>query len=228
MPLPPPKFGQDNVWDGTTPRSRPTTDIFKNADGEIGNRHSSEIIALEELLKDVVDAIEILKTLGDANSLLGVSDGQDSLEYKTLIQGTGITITHVDDTIVFTATGGGGGGDIEIDSTAGEAVTIGDALYIAANGKAYKAQANAAATSRVIGCSNTVANADEAIKIVTDIAVTKVGWSLVVGDKYYLSPYTAGGITSVPPTVTGHYLVPMGVANTATQLAINLQTRILL
>lgn len=226
MPLPSPEFGQDNVWDGTTPRSRPTTDIFKNADGEIGNRHSSEIIALEELLKDVVDAIEILKTLGDANSLLGVNDGQDSLEYKTLIQGTGITITHVDDTIVFTATGGGG--DIEIDSTAGEAVTIGDALYIAANGKAYKAQANAAATSRVIGCSNTVASADEAIKIVTDIAVTKVGWGLVVGDTYYLSPYTAGDITSVPPTITGHYLVPVGIANTATQLAINLQSRILL
>ena len=228
MSLPSPEFGQDKVWDGTTPRSRPTTDIFKNADGEIGNRHSSEIIALEELLNNVVDTIEILKTLGDANSLLGVSGGQDSLEYKTLIQGTGITITHVDDTIVFTATGGGGGGDIEIDSIAGEAVIIGDALYIAANGKAYKAQANAAVTSKVVGHSNTVANADEAVKIITDIAVTKVGWGLVVGDTYFLSPYTAGEITSVPPTTTGHYLVPVGIANTTIQLAINLQSRILL
>lgn len=228
MPLPSPEFGDNKVWDGTTPRSRPNTDIFKNADGEIGNRHSSEIIALEELLKDVIDTITVLETLGDPNTLLGVNDAQNSLEYKTLVQGTGITIVHTNETITFTASGGGGGNGVELDSTAGETLVIGDALYIAADGKAYKAQADAEATSKVIGYSNTAASVDEAIKIVTNGSITKAGWSLVVGDSYYLSPYTAGAITSVPTTTTGHYLVPAGIANTSTQLAINLQSRVLL
>lgn len=82
MPLPPPEFEEGEVWDGTTPRSRPNTDVFKRADGEIGNRHSSEIIALEELLNDVVDEIDLLRNPGPANSLLGVKGDQSGLEYK--------------------------------------------------------------------------------------------------------------------------------------------------
>lgn len=228
MPLPPEKFGDGQVWDGTTPRARPTTDVYKAADGEIGNRHSSEIIALEGVLSQVLEELELLTSPGAANSLLGVKNDQSGLEYKTLIEGANITITHANDTITFASTGGGGGAGVEIDCTAGEAVTIGDVLYLATNGKAYKAQANANITSKVVGCSNKTASQDEAIKIITIGAVTNPSWTLLTSDIYYLSPYVAGAITSTPPSLAGNYLVPVGIAITATQLAISLRTRVLM
>jgi hypothetical protein len=103
MPLPEPKFDGDTIWDGTTP-TRPNTDIFKRADGEIGGRHSSEIIALEETVKDVLDAVDLLLNPGAANSILGVKNDQSDLEYKVLTEGTGIDIVHATETITISAT----------------------------------------------------------------------------------------------------------------------------
>jgi hypothetical protein len=68
--------------------------VFKRADGEIGNRHSAEILALEDLLNGVIEELGILENPGAANSLLGVLDDQSGLEYKTLIESPGIAITH--------------------------------------------------------------------------------------------------------------------------------------
>jgi hypothetical protein len=101
MGLPGPEFDVGTAWDGTTPHTRPNTGIFKRADGEIGNRLSSEIIALEELLKNVVVTIGLLENPGAANSMLGVKNDQSDLEYKTLVGGVSTTISHVDDTITF-------------------------------------------------------------------------------------------------------------------------------
>jgi hypothetical protein len=85
MPLPPPEFAEGVLWDGTTPHSRPNTDVYKGADAEIGNRHSSEILALEELLTNVVSTIGVLENLGDANTVLGVNNDGTELEYKTVL-----------------------------------------------------------------------------------------------------------------------------------------------
>ncbi len=104
MPLPTPKFSAGQVWDGVTSRSRPTTDIFKHADGEIAGRLSSEIIALEALLKNVFDAIDIIGTPSTGNSVLGVKGDASGLEYKDLVEGAGINITHATSNITITAT----------------------------------------------------------------------------------------------------------------------------
>lgn len=102
MPLPPPKFEDGEVWDGTTPHSRPSTNVYKGPDGEIGNRHSAEILALEDLLNGVIEELGILENPGAANSLLGVLNDQSGLEYKTLIEGAGITLTHAAGSITIT------------------------------------------------------------------------------------------------------------------------------
>lgn len=103
MPLPPPKFEDGDVWDGTTKHSRPSVDVYKAADAEIGNRHSSEIIALEELLNDVIDVIELLENPGAANSVLAVKNDQSGLEYKVLTEGIGIGIAHAAGVITISA-----------------------------------------------------------------------------------------------------------------------------
>ena len=107
MALPGPEFGDGTQWDGTS-KARPDLSVYKAPDGDLGNRHSSEILALEELLKDAYATLDILATPGAANSVLGVLNDQSALEYKELVEGTGMTITHGAGTITLAASGGGG------------------------------------------------------------------------------------------------------------------------
>ena len=118
MPLPMPKFSDGQLWDGTTPHSQPTTDVFKHADGEIAGRHSSEIIALEDLLKDVFDAIDIISSPGTGNSVLGVKGDASGLEYKDLVEGAGITITHATGNITIASPGSTTDEKVGVDSGA--------------------------------------------------------------------------------------------------------------
>jgi hypothetical protein len=199
--------------------------VFKGADAEIGNRHSAEIIALEEDLVDLKEELDILRNPGDANSLLGVKDDQSGLEYKALIGGVGIVITHGVESITFTATGGGG--SVAILATAGEALALGDVVYIStSDGKAYKARSDAVATSEVLGCCDRAAVLDDPIGISPVGPVTNPGWSLTAGTRYFLSPTTAGAITSTAPTTPGQMVVPLGVASDTTILAVNILTKI--
>lgn len=225
MPLPPPYFDGSDIWDGTTPRTRPNTDVFKRADGEVGNRHSSEIIALEEKVIDVLTAIDILLNLGAANSILGVKDDQSGLEYKTLVEGTGVTITHGTGTITIASSGGT---STAFSCNAGESLSLGDVVYIETDGKAYKAQADSANTSDAVGLSDRNASANDAILVIANGDVANGGWSLTAGDRYYLDTSVAGGITSTPPpgATPGTYVVPIGVATSTTKLAVDLKLRI--
>jgi len=199
--------------------------VFKGADAEIGNRHSAEIIALEKDLVDLKEELDILRNPGDANSLLGVKDDQSGLEYKVLIAGSGITITHGAESITLTATGGGGA--VAILATAGEALAVGDAVYIStSDGKTYKSLADASATSEVLGFCDRVAVLDDPIGIAPIGPVTNPGWSLTPGTRYYLSPTVAGAITSTAPTTGGQYIAPLGTSSDVTILAVNILTKI--
>lgn len=94
MPLPTPKFDGQNLWNGTTPRTRPNVDTFVHADGEIAGRHSSEIIELQEQVKQIIEDIDIIRNIGPPNSFISVESDQYELEYKTLVEGTGIEIEY--------------------------------------------------------------------------------------------------------------------------------------
>src|SRR5574343_444356 len=50
-----------------------------------------------------------LTSLGTSNQLLGVASGATGMEYKTLVAGTNMTITHAAGSITLDASGGGGG-----------------------------------------------------------------------------------------------------------------------
>ena len=106
MALPGPEFGDGTQWDGTS-KARPDTSVYKAPDGDLGNRHSSEILALEELLKDAYATLDILANPGAANTMLGVLNDQSALEYKTLVAGDGITIEHATGSVTINSTGGG-------------------------------------------------------------------------------------------------------------------------
>ena len=226
MPLPTPKYDGE-VWDGTTPHSRPDTNVFKGPDAEIGNRHSAEIIALEEKLFAIEEELEILKNPGSANSLLGVKADQSGLEYKVLIAGTGITLAYAPESITINSTGGGGGATVQIVSTAGEAISLGDAVYIStADGKTYLGQADTANGSEVIGFCDRAAVLDAPLAINPIGPFTNATWALTAGTRYYLSPITPGAITSTAPSTPGQFVVPMGTASDVTKLSINVLSKI--
>jgi hypothetical protein len=226
MPLPSPKYG-DEIWDGTTPKSRPNTNVFKGADAEIGNRHSAEIIALEEELFGIQEELDILRNPGAANSVLGVKDDQSGLEYKVFVAGTGMVISHSPESITFTATGGGGGATIQIVATAGETLALGDAVYISTvDGKTYKAQADTANGSEVMGFCDKAAVLNDVIGINPIGPFTNPIWFLTAGTRYYLSPITAGAITSTAPSTPGQYIVPLCVASEATKISISILAKI--
>lgn len=74
-----------------------------------------------------------LTTLGTANYVVGVDAGATAWEYKQLIAGANITITHGVGTITIAATGGGGAHNIlsatHSDTIGAAAVVQGDLLY---------------------------------------------------------------------------------------------------
>lgn len=103
------------------------------------------------------------------------------------------------------------------------------AVYISADDTVSLARANAIGTSRVIGLvfdesigSTSSGNIliDQVLEATTAEwdAVTGGTGGLVANTMYYLSPSTAGNITSTATTTAGEYQVPLGVAVSSTKL----------
>lgn len=236
MPFPTAKFGEGEQWDGTTLNSRPTTDVFKASDGEISGQISSELLALEALLKNIVSTIGVLETIGAANSILGAKNDQTDLEYKTLVEGDGITITHATESITINASGG-----MEpISMTATSNLVIGNVVYVDGDDSVDLAQANAVATTIAIGlCVDTTVNAAATANIATDgivLEATTGQWDTVAGTTggltagvtYYLDPNTAGDLTETAPTDANDFVKVIGVALSTTDLKIDIRHSILL
>lgn len=240
MPLPPPKFEDGKVWDGTTPHARPSKDVYKGPDGEIGNRHSAEIIALEELLNDVIEILTLLENPGAANSVLGVKNDQSTLEYKTLVEGSGVTITHGTETITIASSAGAPEVDIaDLTNNNANPIVIGTPVYCESAGKVDLAKADASATVQAIGLVKDVSIAASAGgDIQTDgvLVATTAQWDAVAGTTggltpgsvYFLSATTAGKLTETAPTTIGHYVVRVGVALDTTEMEITFSQPILL
>jgi hypothetical protein len=120
--------------------------------------------------------------------------------------------------------------------TNGEAssVAAGAPVYNDASGSFKKANGNAAATSGVIGLANAaivngvagVIKTDDSLTLTTAQwdAVTGQSGGLTPGAKYFLSPTTAGMMTTTVPT-TG-FLLPLGRALSSTLMAVSIGTRI--
>ncbi len=119
----------------------------------------------------------------------------------------------------------------EADST----IKIGYPIYIKSNGHLDPAQANAQATTGAVGVSISDTAAAAVCKYITEGKVTRSDWteiagvtSLTPGVSYYLSPTTAGHITSTAPTTVGQFVVSIGRAISTTELDIEIGPPILL
>jgi hypothetical protein len=113
------------------------------------------------------------------------------------------------------------------------AIVIGMAVYNDAPDGVKKAQANAAATQKVLGLVSdvTVAAGQPANIQTSDIlSATTAQWDVVAGTSgglaagadYYLDPATAGHITSAATSTLGQYLRYIGTALSTTELDIRI------
>jgi hypothetical protein len=119
------------------------------------------------------------------------------------------------------------------------AIVIGAPVYASAADAVKNAQANAKATAKLagLGLDPTIAAAGTGNIITSGILVaTTAQWDavagttggLVAGTYYFLSPTTAGKLTSTPPTTVGQVNVLVGIALSTTELELELTAPILL
>lgn len=121
-----------------------------------------------------------------------------------------------------------------ITLTNGEATAfiVGNVVYSSATGTAKKAQANALATSRVVGLTLTATAAAGSATIQTGetVTLTTGQWDalagttggLTFGTPYFLSAATAGLLTPTAPSTTGQQWVQVGIGLSTTQMEIQI------
>lgn len=119
------------------------------------------------------------------------------------------------------------------------ALTAGMAVYISAAGTTKRAQANAAATSRVAGVwiDASTAAAASGVYAAGGVAVCTTGqWDAVAGTTggltantiYYLDPSNPGKLTATAPTTVGQLVVAVGLALSTTDMELLLRDPVLL
>ena len=110
--------------------------------------------------------------------------------------------------------------------TAGEALSAGDLVYVAAAGTVFKADADAAGKAAIGFVLSSISSAATGTVYFGSGIITGLT-SLTMGQPYFLSS-TAGGVTTTAPTGTGKIQQPVGYAVNATSLYFEPQTAILL
>lgn len=113
-----------------------------------------------------------------------------------------------------------------IPVTAGEALVVGDAVYMAVDGKVYKARnTGTRQQASVLGLARDAATADTGVVIVVRGKIDGLS-GLTVGSEYFLGVNGAYSVT--PPIGGGSYLAMIGQALSATQLDVQPQNPVLL
>jgi hypothetical protein len=133
-----------------------------------------------------------------------------------------------------------GGGDALIQTNAeASPIVIGAPVYNDVADSVKKAKADASGTTDVIGLvgATTITNGVTGVIQVNGIlTATTTQWDAVAGTtggltvktRYYLSAGTAGLLTATAPTTAGQYVVEVGIANSTTELKIDVKTPYLL
>jgi len=97
-----------------------------------------------------------------------------------------------------------------------------DVLYISAADTVLPAVASAPGTAQAIGLGVAAAVASASVQVQENGVMS--GFSgLTAGARYYLSGSTPGAITSTVPVTSGHTIVQIGYAKSATALAIQIE-----
>jgi len=118
---------------------------------------------------------------------------------------------------------------VGFDATTFEAVSNGDALYMrTADGQVGKATAASGSSeaASVVGFADSAVGSSNTVKVVVIGIKTLSG--LDAGDLYYLSPSTAGAMTTTPPSGSGQAVTRLGEAATTADFSIQIEPPILL
>lgn len=105
------------------------------------------------------------------------------------------------------------------EAIAGEAIVMGNAIYIGSDGMAYKAQASVTPLNNPVGAAMNNRAIGGTVKYRCVGTMTIPDWTTIAGSaqltpgsRYYLSDDTAGTLTTTTPSVR----IPMGVALSTT------------
>tara|TARA_Y100001963_G_C6734060_1_gene425419 strand:- start:866 stop:1393 length:528 start_codon:yes stop_codon:yes gene_type:complete len=118
---------------------------------------------------------------------------------------------------------------VGFDATTFEAVNDKDALYMrSADGQVGKATASSGSSeaANVVGFADSSKGSGETVKVV--VVGIKTMSALDAGDLYYLSPSSAGAITTTAPSGSGQAVTRVGEAATTTDFSIQVEPPILL
>jgi len=125
--------------------------------------------------------------------------------------------------------GGGGGGTtatVEIAAVAGEALALGEAVYLHTDGKVYKAKNDGnRAEATVFGLVKAAASISASATMIVRGSCTGMS-GLTVGSEYFLD--TTGAIATTVTTTSGDYVVNVGQAQSATVLDVDVRQPVLL
>ena len=128
---------------------------------------------------------------------------------------------------------------VAADNNELSAIVIGTPVYVDGDGTVKMAKADALSTSEVVGLVTDVSvAASDPARILTDgrITATTAQWDAVTGETggltagsvYYLSPTTAGELSTSAPTAETETVVRLGLALSSTVLEISIDRPILL
>jgi len=112
------------------------------------------------------------------------------------------------------------GSGICIEDTVGEAVSLGDVLYMKSDGKWWKADADAATTMPGAGLATEAKTANQECKILLFGFFRDDSWSYTTGGILYVST-APGPPTQTAPTGSGDQVQVLGIAITATVILFN-------
>jgi len=211
----------------------------------LGDGTTTDQLALGETFAFLGDNAQGVRTTVGGNNTLTITVDDATATSKGVVQiGTGLTATagvvsianttvtagsYGSATAIPTFTVGADGrltaaGTVAIDTAASTitadttGLAVGDAVYATGTGGVARAQANAAGAVKVIGFVTSVGVTG---KVATAGALTGLT-GLTAGARYFLSPTVAGAVTTTVPTTEGQFVAPVGIALSATSLAIQI------
>lgn len=113
-------------------------------------------------------------------------------------------------------------GSTTATGTAGETITAGMSLYLGADNKIYKAQCDGTANQAAcIGIALTGSSLDQPITYLSSGGIN-LGATLTVGETYVVGT-AFGGINPIGDLVSTNYVTILGIATTASNLAVDIQ-----
>lgn len=115
-----------------------------------------------------------------------------------------------------------------VNYQADAAMVAGNVVYASAAGHVGLAKADAVGTSKVTGLAvaSISSGSSGAVQNGGIVSLSTALWDAIAGTTggltyntiYYLSAATAGALTSTPPSTAGQYVVPVGIAQSTTDL----------